>query len=48
MVVCFGSGIVPAAEREKMGMRSREYAMAHLTREVNLSLVINSIKQILQ
>lgn len=36
------------AEREKMGMRSREYAMAHLTREVNLSLVINSIKQILQ
>lgn len=30
----------------KMGERSREYAMAHLTREVNLSLVINTIKQI--
>ena len=33
-------------ERAKMGKRSREYAMAHLTREVNLSLVINTIKQI--
>lgn len=32
-------------EREKMGKKSREYAMAHLTREVNLSLVIDSIKQ---
>ena len=35
-------------EREKMGEKSREYAMTHLTREVNLSLVINSINQILQ
>lgn len=35
-------------EREKMGEKSRDYAMAHLTREVNLSLVINSIKQLLQ
>lgn len=32
-------------EREKMGEKSREYAMAHLTRDVNLSLVIDSIKQ---
>ena len=32
-------------EREKMGEKSREYAMVHLTREVNLSLVIDSIKQ---
>ena len=32
----------------KMGDNSRKYAMTHLTREVNLSLVINSIKQILQ
>ena len=36
------------SEREKMGEKSREYAMAHLTRDVNLSLVINSINQILQ
>lgn len=36
------------AEREKMGEKSREFAMAHLTREVNLSLVIKSIKQLLQ
>lgn len=36
------------SEREKMGEKSREYAMTHLTREVNLSLVINSINQILQ
>lgn len=36
------------SEREKMGEKSREYAMAHLTREVNLSIVINSINQILQ
>lgn len=35
------------SEREKMGEKSREYAMTHLTREVNLSLVINSINQIL-
>lgn len=34
--------------REKMGENSRKYALKHLTREVNLSLVINSIKQILQ
>ena len=34
--------------QEKMGENSREYALKHLTREVNLSLVINSIKQILQ
>lgn len=32
-------------ERENMGKKSREYAMDHLTRDVNLSLVINSIKQ---
>ncbi len=32
----------------KMSKRSRQYAMTHLTREVNLSLVINPIKQILQ
>ncbi len=35
-------------ERENMGKKSRDYAMAHLTREVNLSLVINSINQLLQ
>lgn len=35
-------------EREKMGKKSREYALAHLTRDVNLSLVIDSIKQSLQ
>lgn len=35
-------------ERDKMGDNSRKYALKHLTREVNLSLVINSIKQILQ
>lgn len=35
-------------EREKMGEKSREYAMAHLTREVNLSLVTNEIKQSIQ
>lgn len=34
--------------REQMGERSREYALKHLTREVNLSLVINSIKQSIQ
>lgn len=33
------------SEREKMGEKGREYAMAHLTRDVNLSLVIDSIKQ---
>ncbi len=33
------------SERKKMGEKSREYAMAHLTRDVNLSLVIDSIKQ---
>ena len=31
-------------EREKMGKKSREYALHNLTREVNLSLVIESIK----
>lgn len=36
------------SEREKMGEKSREYALAHLTRDVNLSLVIDSIKQSLQ
>ena len=36
------------SEREKIGENSREYAMAHLTRDVNLSLVINSINQLLQ
>lgn len=35
-------------EREKMGKNSRDYAMKHLTREVNLSLVINSIKESIQ
>lgn len=35
-------------KREEMGHKSREYAMAHLTREINLSLVINSINQLLQ
>ena len=35
-------------EREQMGERSREYALKHLTREANLSLVINSINNILQ
>lgn len=34
-------------EREKMGDKSREYAMSHLTRAVNLSLVIESIKNAL-
>ena len=35
-------------ERAKMGDNSREYAMKHLTREVNLSLVIYSIKESIQ
>ena len=35
-------------ERAKMGENSRDYALTHLTREVNLSLVINSIKEIVQ
>lgn len=35
-------------ERDKMGDNSREYALKHLTREVNLSLVINSIKESIQ
>ncbi len=34
-------------EREKMGKKSREYALHNLTREVNLSLVIESIKKAL-
>ena len=34
--------------REQMGERSREYALKHLTKEVNLSLVINSIKESIQ
>lgn len=38
---------LPSEAREMMGEKSREYAMTHLTREVNLSLVINSINQIL-
>jgi hypothetical protein len=33
---------------ERMGEKSREYAMAHLTRKTNLSMVINSIKHGLQ
>ena len=33
---------------ERMGKKSREYAMKHLTRKVNLSLVINSIKESIQ
>ncbi len=36
------------SDREKMGEKSRNYAMAHLTREVNLSLVVNTINQLLQ
>lgn len=35
-------------ERENMGKKSREYAMSHLTKKVNLSMVINSIKEALQ
>lgn len=35
-------------EWAKMGENGREYALTHLTREVNLSLAINSIKEILQ
>jgi len=35
-------------ERNKMGDNSREYALKHLTRGVNLSLVINSIKESIQ
>jgi len=34
-------------ELDKMGEKSREYALSHLTREVNLSIVVDSIKQIL-
>ena len=34
-------------ERTKMSDNSRNYAMKHLTREVNLSLVVNEIKKIL-
>lgn len=33
--------------REQMGERSREYALKHLTREVNLQKVVSSIKDIL-
>ena len=35
-------------EREKMGDKSRKYAMAHLTREVNLHKVVSKINDILQ
>ena len=31
-----------------MGKKSRDYALTHLTREVNLSIVLESIKQLLQ
>lgn len=34
-------------EREQMGECSREYALKHLTREVNLQIVVSSIKDIL-
>ena len=34
--------------RENMGKNSREYALKHLTRDVNLSLVVNSIKESIQ
>lgn len=34
-------------KRSEMGTKSREYALQHLTREVNLSIVIESIKQAL-
>lgn len=35
------------SEREKMGEKSREYALKHLTREVNLQKVVSTIKAIL-
>lgn len=34
--------------RENMGKTSREYALKYLTRDVNLSLVVNSIKESIQ
>lgn len=34
-------------EREKIGKNSREYALKHLTREVNLQIVVSTIKAIL-
>lgn len=34
-------------ERNKMGENSREYALKHLTREVNLQIVVSTIKSIL-
>ena len=34
-------------ERKKMGENSREYALKHLTREVNLQKVVSTIKSIL-
>lgn len=34
-------------EREKMGENSREYALKHLTRDVNLQKVVSTIKSIL-
>lgn len=34
-------------ERERMGEKSREYALKHLTREVNLQKVVSTIKSIL-
>lgn len=34
-------------ERNKLGENSREYAVKHLTREVNLQLVVSTIKSIL-
>ncbi len=35
-------------ELAQMGTNGRKYAIAHLTREVNLSLVVNTIKEALQ
>ena len=34
-------------EQKEMGSNSREYAKAHLTRDVNLEMVVNKIHNIL-
>lgn len=38
---------MPKEERTKMGQNSRDYAMSHLTREVNLKKVVDTIKRAL-
>lgn len=43
---CFAA--MTSAELKKMGENGREYAMAHLTRDINLSFIIDSIKEIIQ